>query len=107
MFKDFIDRVKDGAPWGSTGLNTDGWMANIKTKKVLISDLVATQPGVMLYALTENYHSPYSRDRYPHVVKYDNVMYLEDGHHRVVKALLAGKKRVVVRLLDLDMPNVL
>jgi Arc/MetJ family transcription regulator len=38
----------------------------------------------------------------PHAVKWKNVLYLEDGLHRAVRAALRNRAVLHARLLDLD-----
>lgn len=68
--------------------------------KLPIAELVATQPGVFLHALRDK-TAPVGGDKYPHVILWEGTYYLEDGHHRVVRRLLKGKKNVKARLLEL------
>ena len=99
MFKAIISR-DNGCPWGSSGQSSATWL-NVPVEKVLISELVATQPGVLLHALSDKAPIPVGGDKYPHVILWEGTYYLEDGHHRVVRRLLKGKKKVKVRLLIL------
>ncbi|MGN6589493.1 MAG: hypothetical protein ACTHKE_04300 [Sphingomicrobium sp.] len=54
------------------------WL-DIPTAILPIRELIATQPGVLLHA-----------------------HYLEDGHHRVVRARLNGRRAIRARVLSLD-----
>jgi hypothetical protein len=99
MFKAIISRDA-GCPWGNSGQTSATWL-NVPVVELPISDLVATQPGVLLHALSAESPSPVGGDLYPHVILYDGIHYLEDGHHRVVRARLAGRSTVHVRLLEL------
>lgn len=96
MFKDIISR-DNGCPWGSTGLTSKLWL-HIPIHNVKIADLIATQPGIYFHGLREDTDPKYRTDPYPHVVLWNNEMYLEDGHHRVFRALLDGEATVDVRL---------
>lgn len=99
MFKNIISR-DNGCPWGTSGQTSATWL-NVPVVKVPISELVATQPGVLLHALSETPPTPVGGDKYPHVILWEGTYYLEDGHHRIVRRLLKGKKKVKVRLLEL------
>jgi hypothetical protein len=64
-----------------------------------IDRLIATQPGVYFHALYPEY--VHLHDQYPHVIWYDGEYYLEDGHSRVMKAMINGETHVMVRILFL------
>lgn len=98
MFK----AISNGRPYPDhTWMSTDKW-AQIVPKYVQISDLIATQDGVYLHALMPEYKRSYSGDWAPHAVKWQGQLYLEDGHSRVIRTLLKGQDRVIIRILDLD-----
>lgn len=96
MFKGIISRDR-GEPWGPTGMTTKKWL-NIPTQTLPIADLIATQPGVLLHALTDN-TTPIGGDTLPHVIHWAGHYYLEDGHHRVVRARLNGQHTITARVL--------
>ena len=97
-FKRIISR-DNGTPWGKTGMTSKKWL-KVKTVNVKISDLIATQPGVLLHALSLDWReTPVGGDKYPHVISWRGELYLEDGHHRVIRSLLKGKRKVKVRVL--------
>lgn len=101
MFKDYISR-ENGTPWGETGMTTAKWK-ELPGSLVLMSELIAMQDGVYLKALLDPYHIvPFTGDPYVHVVSYDGKLYLEDGHTRVARLMLRGKKYVTARVLYLD-----
>lgn len=104
MFRDIIDKEKQGLPYGSTGLTSQRWIDEVGVVYLDIDSLVATQPGVLLHALKDNYPdlSPHSGDIYPHIVEYRGVRYVEDGHHRIVRRLVQGYPGMLVRYLNLD-----
>lgn len=99
MFKSIISRDND-CPWGTSGQTSATWL-NVPVEVIQISDLVATQPGVLLRALRDDAPEPVGKDPFPHVILYDGIHYLEDGHHRVVRARLAGRHSIEARLLIL------
>lgn len=98
MFKDIISR-DEGEPWGSSGMTSATWLT-VPVSEVPISELIATQNGIYFHALRED-HEHLHGDPYPHVIKWDGEYYLEDGHHRVVKAALRGAQSVIARVLSL------
>lgn len=98
MFKRIISR-DNGTPWPSPGMTTAKWLT-LPVREFLISELIATQPGILLHALAEDHVHLYG-DPHPHVVEWENEYYLEDGHHRVFKALLRGEKTIRARHMGL------
>lgn len=79
-------------------MSTRKWL-DVPVVEVEIKGLVATQPGVWLHALSSTAPAPVGGDQYPHVIHWKDIMYLEDGHHRVVKAALQGQTHVLARVL--------
>jgi hypothetical protein len=100
MFKAIISR-DNGCPWGETGMTSGKWL-DIPTTLVPIRELIATQPGVLLHALSDEAPTPVGGDRFPHVIRWQGSLYLEDGHHRVVRARLNGRRAVRARVLALS-----
>jgi hypothetical protein len=100
MFAGIISR-DDGCPWGETGMSTAKWL-HIPTRTVRIADLTATQPGVLLHALTDQHDTTVGGDPHPHVIDWNGALYLEDGHHRVVRAAIHGATHVEARVLRVD-----
>jgi hypothetical protein len=75
------------------------WLS-VPVRLVYIDELVATQPHLHIAALTEDPRVPVGGDEYPHVVQWRGELYLEDGHHRAVRAMMRGERAIEVRLLD-------
>jgi hypothetical protein len=99
MFAGIISR-DNGAPWGTTGLTSHTWL-DMPVQQFSIRDLILTQPGVYFHALTEQ-AAPVGGDPYPHVVLWEGKAYLEDGHHRVMRALIAGRKTIGARVMKVE-----
>jgi len=97
MFKAIISR-DNGEPWGNTGMNTSKWLLQ-PVQTFPIADLIATQPGILLHALVDGI-APVGADAYPHVIQWQGNTYLEDGHHRVVRAAINGERTVTARVLE-------
>lgn len=87
-------------PWKETGLSTKSWISDVATSLIAMEDLWLTQDGVYIHALFGEKLS--SIDPFPHVVIWHGEMYLEDGHHRVVKLALAGDLYLEARVYNLD-----
>jgi ParB-like chromosome segregation protein Spo0J len=100
VFKDIISR-DNGCPWGTSGQTSATWL-NVPVVELPISELVATQPGLLLHALSDKAPQPVGGDIFPHVILWNGTYYLEDGHHRTVRARLSGQTTVKARLLNLD-----
>ena len=81
-----------------TGLTTATWML-VPPTVVLISELIATQKHLHLASLVKDSPSM-GADPLPHVVLWRGGLYVEDGHHRIVKAAMRGKTHVVARVFE-------
>lgn len=78
--------ILDERPYPPTGLTTARWRAEVEPRLVDLRDLTLTQKGVRigpLFGITDR-----ESDLFPHAVAYRDRLYLEDGHHRVVRAAL-------------------
>lgn len=73
-------------PYPPTGLTTARWAAEVPTELVAFTDLWLTQPHVDVLALFG--HTSRISDGYPHVVEWQGIRLVEDGHCRVVRAAL-------------------
>jgi hypothetical protein len=88
-------------PYPPTGLTTARWIENVFSQPVYLRDLWLTQNGVRigpLFGLTDIHASA---DIYPHVVSWRGELYLEDGHHRVVREALAGVRVMAMRVFTI------
>lgn len=91
-------------PFEPTGMTTEKWKT-VAPQRVRIADLVFCQEEVSIKGLI--YHSQpgqpsFCGDSYPHVVGYAEKLWLSDGHHRVLAALLRGRKTILARVLRLQ-----
>lgn len=73
-------------PYPPTGLTTARWAAEVPVAEVDLSRVWLTQGGVNIAALFG--HTIRESDEHPHVVVWRGELYLEDGHHRAVRAAL-------------------
>jgi hypothetical protein len=83
--------------WPATGMSSQLWLT-LPAATVVISELVLTQPGVLFRALIEP-GIPVGGDPLPHVIRWQGRMYLEDGHHRITRALIDGHQTIEARVL--------
>ena len=99
-FKAIIDR----RPYPPTGMTTARWIDEVPVTNVWLHQLTLTQTGVRiapLFRYLTDEHT-WSGDKYPHVVQYDGELYLEDGHHRVIRAqLVFGYDVMKMRVLTM------
>lgn len=86
-------------PYPPTGLSTARWVQEVDVEPVLFSTLVLTQTGVRIAPLFAGPADLNRRhDELPHVVDFNGTRYLEDGHHRVVRAAVAGSTGMLMRV---------
>ena len=90
-------------PWPTTGLTTERWMTEVTLQLVELRELIATQEHLQLKALTRTQwpESSFSRDPYPHVIKWNKHHYIEDGHHRICRWMMAGLTTALVRVYEI------
>lgn len=66
-----------------------------------LADLVTTKSTLDLETLLSE-DSTFYGDLFPHVVRYRDVLYLEDGMHRALRSALHHRSVIHARILDLD-----
>lgn len=89
--------IREGRPYPASGLTTDEW-SRIEPEWVRWADVVTTQRHVSIEALL-GIGIPHSRDRHPHLIEHEGVLYLEDGHNRMVRDVLDAREHGFVRVL--------
>lgn len=87
-------------PWPTTGMTSAKWLS-VPVRTVLIRSLILTQKGIYFEPLLEP-AVPVGGDGYPHVILWNSIQYLEDGHHRVVRAAIAGLLNIQARVLFVE-----
>jgi hypothetical protein len=85
-------------PYPPTGLTSASWR-EVPIRYVYFVELTTTQDGVYLRALLA-IADPASGDPYPHVVAYQGILYLEDGHTRVARDILRGCAGAYMRICE-------
>ena len=86
-------------PYPATELNSQRWVAEVPVEAVSLGELCFTQDGVMLENLLQIVDGP---DPYPHVVRWQGKMYLENGHSRVARALIQGVEVIQARVFAVN-----
>ncbi|MFZ3272364.1 MAG: type II toxin-antitoxin system VapB family antitoxin [Mycobacterium sp.] len=92
--------VREGKPYPEHGLSYRDW-SRIPPRQIRLDELVTTTKVLALDRLLSE-DSTFYGDLFPHAVKWKNVLYLEDGLHRAVRAALRNRTVLHARLLDLD-----
>ncbi len=85
-------------PYPTTGMTTARWATEVDPVWIPFSTIILTQDGVNvlpLFGITDR-----QSDLYPHVVRYRQHHFLEDGHHRVIRAAITGETGMLMRVLD-------
>lgn len=83
-------------PWEPMGICTADWL-RIKPSRVLVDSIIPTQSQLSLPALVQREPS-YCGDEYPHCVLWDGGLYLNDGHHRWIRAVIERDVTMLVRV---------
>lgn len=99
IFRETVDRPGGVGPWGETGMTSGRWLG-VPARLVRIDTLIATQDGVYFHGLHAVTHP--GGDPLPHVIAWRGREYLEDGHHRVVRAALNGDAYILARVLTVS-----
>jgi len=94
--------VGDGRPYPDHGCGPADWAA-LPPRQVRLDTLVTTKRMLDLEQLLDE-QSTFYGDLFAHVVKWDGVLYLEDGLHRALRTALHGRPVLHARILDLDDP---
>ena len=83
--------------WDRVNLDTN-WHAHPKTfMRVRIANLVGVQPTVTIRGVYNDERD----DRPINIVKIAGVLYIRDGHHRVVRAIKRNRKTILAQVLTL------
>jgi Arc/MetJ family transcription regulator len=96
IFKD----VRDGRPYPDHGLAMRDW-ARIPPRQIRMDELVTTKRELRLDTLLDE-DSTFYGDLFPHAVRWQGEIYLEDGLHRALRAALQQRTSMHVRILNLD-----
>jgi Arc/MetJ family transcription regulator len=94
--------VGEGRPYPDHAFTPKDWSV-VAPRQVRLADLVTTKRTLDLETLLDE-GSTFYGDLFPHVVRWDGVLYLEDGLHRALRTALHGRPIMHARVLDLDDP---
>ena len=94
--------VRDGKPYPEHELSYRQW-AQIPPRQIRLDELVTTTTVLALDRLLSE-DSTFYGDLFPHAVRWQGVIYLEDGVHRAVRAALRNRTVLHARVFDMDMP---
>jgi hypothetical protein len=93
---------EDYRPWPATGLTSATWR-RIPVRRIALEGLILCQEavnleGVLRAAATGPAYLGHVGDPYPHVIAFDRRLWLEDGHCRVVAAIVQGQTTIEGRV---------
>ncbi len=92
--------VREGRPYPDHGFSSRDW-ALIAPRSVRLDELITTKRELALDTLLDD-RSTFYGDLFPHAVRWNGEIYLEDGVHRALRAALQQRHSLHVRVLDLD-----
>ena len=75
--------------------------ARIPPRQIRMDELVTTKRELRLDTLLDE-DSTFYGDLFPHAVRWQGEIYLEDGLHRALRAALQQRTSMHVRILNLD-----
>jgi Arc/MetJ family transcription regulator len=93
--------VGDSRPYPDHGLSSTRDWAAIPPRQVRLEELITTKSTLDLTTLLSE-DSTFFGDLFPHVVRFQGELYLEDGLHRAVRTALHHRSIMHARVLDLD-----
>jgi Arc/MetJ family transcription regulator len=89
----------DGKPYPEHGLTSREW-AKIAPRQVRLDEIVMTTKVLALDRLLSE-DSTFYGDLFPHAVRWQDVIYLEDGLHRAVRAALRNRDVLHARVYEM------
>ena len=93
-------KVGSSRPYPEHHLSHADW-GNVPPQQVRLDALITTQKTLDLETLLAE-DSTFYGDLFPHVVKWRDDLYLEDGVHRALRNALHRRAVMYARVLDLD-----
>ena len=92
--------VGDSRPYPDHGLVTPTDWSGIAPRQVRLDELVTTKTTLDLATLLDA-DSTFYGDLFPHVVRWEGDLYLEDGLHRALRTALLHRTVLHARVLEL------
>jgi Arc/MetJ family transcription regulator len=93
-------QVQDGKPYPDHGMTMQEW-ADIPPRPVRLDQLITTKRVLGLDRLLAE-DSTFYGDIFPHVVRWQGQLYLEDGVHRALRAALQQRNTIHARVAVVD-----
>jgi len=91
--------VREGRPYPEHGYSMKNW-SEVPPRPVRLDQLITTKRELALDRLLAD-DSTFYGDLFPHVVRWDGSLYLEDGLHRALRAALQQRTTIHARVLSL------
>ncbi|HWG60772.1 MAG TPA: type II toxin-antitoxin system VapB family antitoxin [Streptosporangiaceae bacterium] len=95
-------QVGEGRPYPDHARSTREW-SEVPPRPVRLDQLITTKAVLDLRLLLSK-DSTFYGDLFPHVIRWQGELYLEDGLHRALGAALHQRSVLHARVLDLDVP---
>ncbi len=92
--------VGEGRPYPDHARTSREW-AEIPPRAVRLDQLITTKNVLDLRSVLSE-DSTFYGDLFPHVIRWNGELYLEDGLHRALRAALHQRSVLHVRVLELD-----
>lgn len=93
--------VGESRPYPDHGFAGMAQWGTLAPQQVRLDRLVTTQRHLDLALLLDD-DSTFYGDLFPHVVKWEGRLYLEEGVHRALRTALQRREVMYARVLDLD-----
>jgi Arc/MetJ family transcription regulator len=93
-------QVGEGRPYPDHARSTREW-ADIPPRPVRLDQLITTKNVLDLQMVLDE-DSTFYGDLFPHVIRWQGELYLEDGLHRALRAALHQRSVLHARVLELD-----
>ena len=93
--------IRHGRPYPEHGFSMKDW-AQIPPQQVPLANLITTTTVVDVARLLSD-DPTLPGDLFPHAVRWCGELFLEEGLHRALRAVLPQRTTLNVRVLDLDL----